>query len=325
MKNVIGNLLLLLISISVVLAIGEVASRIVSPISPGPTILDMEGNKQKISYIAANKQFRITTPDYDAKTTITKDGYRAPEVKGNPDTLFIGDSFTYGQGVKDEEVFAAIYCKKKGIACANLAVPGASTLYEIDRLEHFLKTNSWSPNTVNFFFFTGNDFSDNIDAFKKRNAGQSYEPNEIIVRSAEDEKKSLKQRVVETGLHYSNLLRVAYFKVLPLLREDQAVTEATQKKALEITQQEFTRLHKLSEQYAFNYKIFIIFTQQQIQHGIYKQLTDQLTSISPVPVIPLADIFKENTSDYFFPTDGHLSVAGNKKLADFLYSLKTMP
>ncbi|HIP81946.1 MAG TPA: hypothetical protein EYH16_05990, partial [Leucothrix mucor] len=80
MKNLIGNLLLLVISVAVMLAIGEVASRIVSPISPGPSILDMDGNKQKISYIAANKKFRIITPDFDATTTITKDGYRAPEV-----------------------------------------------------------------------------------------------------------------------------------------------------------------------------------------------------------------------------------------------------
>jgi len=321
MKNFVGNLLLLSISISVVLAIGEVASRIVSPISPGPIILDMQGNKQKISYIAAGEQFRITTPDFDAQTTITADGYRAPEVKGNPDTIFIGDSFTYAQGVKDEEAFPAIYCNKKELNCANLAVPGASTLYELDRLEHFLKTKNWSPNNVNLFFFTGNDFSDNLNAFEKRNTGKSYEPEEII-QLVDIERKSLKQRIIETGLHYSNLLRVAYYKVLPLLREDQEANDTLQNKALDITQQEFVRLNNLSEQYAFNYKIFIIFTQQEIQQGIYKQLTNKLKSISPVPVIPLGDIFKENTTDYFFPTDGHFSVEGNKKLADFLYSMK---
>lgn len=306
------------------LAIGEVASRIVSPISPGPSILDMQGNKQKIGYIEASKQFRIITPDFDATTTITPDGYRAPEVKGNPDTLFIGDSFTYGQGVKDEETFVALYCNKKGIACVNLAVPGASTLYELDRLEYYLKTKNWSPNNVNLFFFTGNDFSDNVDAFEKREKGESYEPGEVRVKAIQDE-KGLRQRIVETGLHYSNLLRVAYYKVLPMLKDDQTTTDALLNKALEITQQEFIRLHNLSEQYAFNYQIFVIFTQQEIEHGLYKPLTAKLKEISPVSIIPLGDVFKENTSDYFFPSDGHFSVLGNQTLADYLYSLKTIP
>ena len=301
----------------VVFAIGEVASRFVSPISPGPSILDMQGNKQKISYVAPGKQFRIITPDFDAVTTITADGYRAPEVKGNPDTLFVGDSFTYAQGVRDEEAFPAVYCKSKGIECANLAVPGASTLFEIDHLEHYLKTKNWSPNNVHFFFFTGNDFSDNLDADEKRSKGEPYEPGEMNLRS-DKEKKSLRRRVIEAGLHYSNLLRVAYFKVLPLIRDNPEEAQASLTKALDITRKEFLRLDKFSQKYAFNYQIFVVFTQPEIEHGLYKQLAKKIQAISPVPVISLGDLFKDNTADYYFPTDGHFSVAGNKILAEYL-------
>jgi len=322
MKNLIGNLLLLFVSFAVVFAIGEVASQSVSPISPGPTILDMQGNKQKISYIAAGKQFRIITPDFDAVTTITADGYRAPEVSGNPDTLFVGDSFTYAQGVKDDEAFPAIYCKSKGIQCANLAVPGASTLFEIDHLEHFLRTKNWSPNNVNFFFFTGNDFSDNLDADEKRNKGEPYEPGEMYLHPEKEQQKGLRQRIVETGLHYSNLLRVAYYKVLPMLRDDPKEAQASLSKALEITRKEFARLKELSKKYAFNYRIFVIFTQQEIQRGAYKELTEKLQAISSEPLVPLGELFKENTAEYFFPSDGHFSVAGNKKLAHFLLTNK---
>ena len=77
-------MLLLVVSLAIVFAIGEVASSYVSPISPGPEILDLQGNKQQISYVQANNRFRIVTPDYDAETTITRDGYRAPEVKETP-------------------------------------------------------------------------------------------------------------------------------------------------------------------------------------------------------------------------------------------------
>ena len=152
MKNIIGNILLLASSLTIVFAIGEVASRYVSPVSPGPSILDLQGNKQQISYVQAGSRFRIITPDYDAVTTITEDGYRAPAAIGNPDEIFMGDSFTYAQGVKDDEAFPAIFCKAKGLNCANLAVPGSSTLYEVDRLEEYLKTKNWRPKLVKFFF-----------------------------------------------------------------------------------------------------------------------------------------------------------------------------
>jgi hypothetical protein len=319
MKNLIGNLLLLSVSLAIVFAVGEVASRYVTPISPGPSILDMDGNKQKISYIEAGKQFRITTPDFDAVTTITKDGYRAPEAKGNPDVIFMGDSFTYAQGVTDDETFPAIYCKTKGLNCANLAVPGASTLYEVDRLEHYLKTKKWSPNMVHFFFFTGNDFSDNLGAADNRKQGLPYEPVELNSKAAavEEDKGPIKS-LIALGLKHSNLLRVAYFKILPMIRDDADESADTLTQALAITKAEFARLDKLSSEYAFDYKIYVIHPEPEITHNVYQDLDKKIQAISPKPIIALGDLFKENTKDYFFPSDGHYSVAGNKKLADFL-------
>ncbi len=316
MKNLAGNALLLFFSFAIVFAIGEVASRVFSPISPGPSILDLNGNRQKISYIEPGKTFRITTPDYDAKTSITQDGYRAPPATGNPETIFIGDSFTYGQGVTDQQTFPALYCKAKGIQCANLAVPGASTLYETDRLEHYLQTKNWSPNFVNLFFFTGNDFTDNLDASEKRRQGLVYEPEEI--NKDIQKQKGLRQRIVETGLYYSNLLRVIYYKLLPVLRDDPQQSEAALNDALKITRNEFLRLNALSEKYAFALRIFIVFPQQEIEQDIYKKLTEKIQSISPVTVIPLGALFKDKPAQYYFPTDGHFNVAGNKRLADYL-------
>ena len=318
MKNLIGNLLLLSFSLAIVFAIGEVASRYVIPISPGPSILDMDGNKQKISYIEAGKQFRIKTSDFDAVTTITKDGYRAPEAKGKPSVIFMGDSFTYAQGVTDDEAFPALYCKARGLNCANLAVPGASTLYEIDRLEHFLKTKNWTPDMVHFFFFTGNDFSDNLGAANNRELGLPYEPVELNLRPAIAKDKNIIKKAVDVGLKHSNLLRVAYYKILPMVRDNPDEAADTMSKALEVTKGEFARLDKLSHAYAFDYKIYVIHPEPEITHNVYQEIDKKLQALTPVQITPLGDLFKENTKDYFFPSDGHFSVAGNKKLADFL-------
>ncbi len=323
MKNLIGNLILLSISLSIVFVIGEVASRYVTPISPGPSILDMDGNKQKISYIEAGKQFRITTPDFDVVTTITKDGYRAaPAAQGNPDVIFLGDSFTYAQGVKDNEAFPSIYCKAKNLNCANLGVPGASTLYEIDRLEKFIKVNKWSPKMVHLFFFTGNDFNDNIDADNKRQQGLPYEPEELNLHPSSVAKKlGLIKGMINTSLKHSNLLRVAYYKVLPMIRDNPDKSKDTLNQALKITKKEFARLDKLSKDYAFNYTIYIIHPAPEITHNVYQELDKKLQATSPKAMIALGDLFKKDTKDYFFPSDGHLNITGNKKLAEFL--LKT--
>jgi len=318
MKSLIGNLLLLAISLTIVFAISEVASRYVSPISPGPSIVDMQGNKQKISYIQANNRFRIVTPDYDAVTTITRDGYRAPAAKGNPDVIFLGDSFTYSQGVDDDQAFAAIYCKEKNLNCANLAVPGSSTLYEVDRLEHFIKNKQWRPKKVHFFFFTGNDFSDNLDAHEKRSNGQSYEPVELNIDSVNNEQKSITKKIIGFGLKQSNLLRIAYYKVLPIFRNDPEKAQQELTKALQITQSELLRLDCLSKEFAFDYQLYVIFSAPEISHEKSQDLGDKLQAISNKKMIMLSDLFKDNTKDYFFPSDGHYSVAGNKKLAEFL-------
>ncbi len=320
MKNLFGNLILLSVSLAIVFTVGEVASRYVSPISPGPSILDMDGNKQKISYIEAGQQFRITTPDFDAVTTITKDGYRAPEAKGNPDVIFMGDSFTYAQGVTDDEAFPAIYCKTRGLNCANLAVPGASTLYEVDRLEHFLKIKKWRPKMVHFFFFTGNDFSDNVEAANNRKQGLPYEPVELNTRPSIAEEKGLIKSSFSTGLKYSNLLRVAYFKILPMIRDNPEESNNELDLALEITKSEFARLDKLSHDYTFDYQIYVIHPEPKITHNVYQELDKKLQALTEKPIITLGDLFKKNTKDYFFPSDGHFSIAGNKKLADFLLS-----
>jgi len=316
--KIILNLFLLGFSLLIAFAIGEVASRYIAPISPGPSIVDMSGEKQQISYVQPNNIFRIVTPDYDAETSISRDGYRSPESKGNPDVIFMGDSFTYAQGVTDKQAFPAMYCQVKNLNCANLSVPGSSSLYEVDRLESFIVEKSWRPKKVHFFFFTGNDFSDNIDADTKRSRGERYEPVELNLNPQQASEKGAVEKVIDLGLKYSNLLRIAYFQLLPMIRNSAEDNEQKLKQGLEITRKEFARLDNLSKAYGFEYQIYVIFPEPEIRHDIYKTLGPKVQAQTTQPIIMLGDVFKQNTSDYFFPSDGHFSVKGNEKLAEFL-------
>lgn len=322
LKSVVSNLSLTAASVLLVLGIAEVASRYTVPISPGPSLLSMSGEPLSQSYMKAGSEYRIITPDFDAPTTITKDGYRAPSAKASPSTLFLGDSFTFAQGVKDDQAFPHLYCQEKQLACANLAVPGASTPYMVDRLEEFLKAKGWAPNNVYLFFFTGNDFSDNLWAAQQQKLGLSYEPVELSPEKEAAAKSDLPlhKQLIDKGLKYSNLLRVLYFKALPELRKsgDPEAQQAQMKQALAVTKTALERLDALSEEYAFNYRIFVLYSEPEARLEKYKATDKALQEISPSNIISLGELFSKNSQDYFFPSDGHFTESGNRLIADYL-------
>ena len=175
-----------------------------------------------------------------------------------------------------------------------------------------------APKISEVLLFTGNDFGDNLVAAEKRSNGQDYLPDEINQKSAAE--KGLVETVIDFGLKYSNLLRVAYFKVLPILRHDEEEAVASLNKALEITKSEFQRLDSLSQQYGFNYQLYVIFPEPEIRHDKYQELGAKLQALTNKQMIMLGELFKENTKNHFFPSDGHFSVEGNKKLAEYLIS-----
>ena len=327
-KSMMANLTLLSVSVLVILGVSEVVSRYWVPVSLGPKLLSMDGSSLRQSYIKPSTEFRIVTPDFDAPTTITADGYRAPAaIDSNPTTLFLGDSFTYGQGVKDTEAFPHLYCEAKSLSCANLSVPGANTLYEVDRLESFLKNMGWRPNDVYLFFFTGNDFGDNVWAAEQRKLGKSYEPLELhpYIEQANNDSLPAHKRLMQKGFKYSNLLRVLYFKVLPSLRQagDPAAHKIEMEHALSITQEGFERLHQLSETYSFSYKIFVLYSEPEIRQKRHEALHEALQQVAPSKLVSLGKIFETDTAAQYFPSDGHFTVNGNRLLAEHL--LKIIP
>ena len=84
-------------SLTVALVVSEVAARVFFPINDGRSNVTLDG--QPISdWFAPNSVYRQLTNEYDAITTITPQGHRVPGTNGNPDVVFVGDSFTYGYG-----------------------------------------------------------------------------------------------------------------------------------------------------------------------------------------------------------------------------------
>ncbi len=322
-RSLLSNLFALAMGLIVALVIGEIITRIFMPIFPGTFKLDKEGERLEISDVEPGAVYRQFSEEFDAITTITKDGYRAPEAKGNPDIVFIGDSFTYGQGLKDEDTFVMQYCSKVNLSCMNLGVPGLGTIEEVERLEKYLKESNVRPKKVYLvmlamtgFLSAGNDLSDNLLSAKRRqdvldNKREKIQPQGGI------------RDIANSAFKYSNLARVVKFNFFPVIKKLIVVEpeEDQLEKALKLTKEQLIKLDELSKQYQFEYQTILIHPVQDISRGTYRDTFKQIQSISPAPIVSSAEWLEKNPEQYYFAMDGHFNKAGSDKMVELLLSL----
>jgi hypothetical protein len=352
MKKILQNIFLLFISLIITIIAAEFATRYYYPVPIGLRMLSLDGQPiTEGGLLAPGLRYRLVSSEFDVITTIADEGYRVPEVKGNPDIIFIGDSFTFGVGLNDEETFIFKYCNALKLSCANLGMSGSGTISQINRLEKYLITQGWRPKEVNLFIFAmtgflshGNDLTDNLlESEKNRRAGESEREkkrlNKIVINEVNNEKlkskvkkensrlsKDIIQKVVESrNLIYrnSNLVRILYYFFGHRLRTIYVPTSDPERvnKALEITRQQLLHLDSLSKDYNFHYTIFLIHPMQDISRQTHEDTLKRIEQISPVPVYSTAHLFEYDTGKYYYFDDGHINTIGSTKIAEFLISL----
>lgn len=100
--------------------------------------------------------------DYDVSYNINREGFRGTDAPA-ADSFYsiVGDSFSFGLGVNDDETFAALLNRGSN-SFRNFSVPGYSTdqqLLLIDKLNHEIS------NKVLLMVYLGNDIFDNKRAY----------------------------------------------------------------------------------------------------------------------------------------------------------------
>jgi len=108
---------------------------------------------------------RFTQPDFDVAVAHDADGFRVPArpPAGPPHVLVFGDSFTWGWGVDQGQVFTDVLAAaRQDIGVHNLAISGTATVVAYKLFE----TTGWrariaAGDTVIVSFFR-NDFDDNL-------------------------------------------------------------------------------------------------------------------------------------------------------------------
>jgi hypothetical protein len=329
------NLAVIGVALLVGLLLVEIASRYIMPISPGVQLFYEDGRRVGALSFRANNVYRQVSTEFDALTTINEYGNRELTSNGNPEIIFIGDSFTFGHGLEDKDTFASIYCKSLNLRCSNLAKPGMGTKEEIDSLDYTLSELKWRPKTVKLIFLAmtsalsaGNDIYDNYltaeNATYSSTNSQSKAPNPSVTESSLDinhlAHKSLKY-IRDTLLSNSNLGRFIYFSIGHQLRS--IFSPPASKKVLEIglkiTKQQLNRFIQLSRKFDFTPEVFLIHPVHDLTRGTYKDTAFILReTMQRIPLISTAEIFLDEPRKYYFTYDGHWNALGAKKIAEFL-------
>jgi hypothetical protein len=324
LRGACARVLLLVAGSLAALALAELGSRWLRPIrlhtliaADGGVLHAGDGGVQH-GWLAPGTAYRQVSSEYDARTTITAEGYRGPAPTGPLDVVFLGDSFTFGSGLADDETFAWRFCQASGLSCANLAEPGSGTLRQVARLREFLDGHGWRPREVMLFVFAmsasfsaGNDLEDNY-------LGESGPSN--AARSAQG--GALERLLFFRGAleRRSNLVRVAKYYFGPLLRSAlvPGLDDARRQLALERTRGALEELARLARSHAFELTIYLIHPVQDLRRGTHPQTLAALAAIAPVEVRSTAPLFADDPSRYYFPLDGHLNPAGAEAIAQLL-------
>jgi len=342
MKARISNMILLVVSLAIGLILLESASRWILPISPGARNLSLDG--KPLMTISATEhrlrtsyEFRQVSTEFDARARTDSYGNRVTgdTTDGrNPETIFLGDSFTFGHGLQDDQTFAWQYCLAVKKSCANLGRSGTGTLVQTGVLKHYLRSEGWRPREVKLFILamtstlmSGNDLLDNyyfVKVGQVKSSASDKQAGEIAARQVRAPSHINTWLVLRKWfLARSNLARIGYLHLAPIVRRNFSPTpsDETLKMALAATGVAFEQLFALAQQYDFKFSIYILHPIQDILRGTDDQTEAALQIISPASkVISTARLFRLDPEQYYFSYDGHLNPEGARRIADFLIS-----
>ncbi len=334
------NLALMATSLLAGAAFLEFASRWLFPIAPGIKFYDSNGEPVEIKEglllrLRPNLTFRQVSPDFDALGNIAPEGYRAPVAAGLPEVLYIGDSFTFGQGLRDNETFPAIVCAATQARCANLGYPGTGTSRQLDILERHIEVNGWAPREIRLFIFAmagslgaGNDLYDTVEEEARRSPVAGTPLPSAAYSAGEGGALQWLMATRTSVLAQSNVARIAYSFAGPWLRA--TFSPATGQDALDTgiaaIGRQLDRLDELSRKHDFRYAIYVVHPVQDLLRGTHGDTMEAIRAAARGKrVTDTAGALLDHPRRYYFPYDGHLNPAGAQRIAEFLLAEPIAP
>lgn len=313
----------------------ELASRVLLPISPGTRFVGPDGELLEIHAFlnpqpASAVRMVQVSADYRAEATVTAQGYRSPAGGDDPDVVFIGDSFTFGQGLTDEETFAARYCATAQRRCVNLGRPGTGTWAHVRILEVFLDHNGWRPREVKLFMLastsmvSGNDLYDTVnDMGMPELAGDALAAQQANDRALRQPRSYVAWLVAQraTILAHSNLARILYQQFGAQIRAALSPQATSDNLGIGVSAvaRELRHLDELAKQRGFALSIYVLYPMQDLLRGSHvAALAAVREAAGTLRVVDTAPVLLDDPHRYYFPYDGHLNPTGAQRVAELL-------
>ena len=180
-----------------------------APLPPhGGVYTDRNGKPARVSLdddtLARDLDILHSASEFSASIHTNALGYRLmSKESATPDFLFVGDSFTFGHGVSDSEVFAEVFCKTRAATCVNLARSGTDTFDQVRILRRGIDAHRLRPKTVVLTMLAacwldvaGNDLGDLHEHAGQRSA-LAAPMRADLMPSPGDIVKAIQRRVVD--------------------------------------------------------------------------------------------------------------------------------
>jgi hypothetical protein len=165
-----ARVLLIVISSLIGVAAVEIAVRVVAP-CPIPGYSYQAPQKQFFQHDPAlgwrgrpNAEGRFTSVDFDVAVKHDSGGFRTsgvPHAEGKRNVIVLGDSFGWGWGVGNADLFSEVMMQDDGLNVYNLSAPGYGTGQQLLVLRQFLDANpDKSFDGLVLLFCPANDYDD---------------------------------------------------------------------------------------------------------------------------------------------------------------------
>jgi len=289
--------------------------------------------------------------DYDVSYTINKDGFRGETAFNNTGGYaVVGDSFSFGLGVNDDETFTSLLNNNSDKTFYNFSVPGYSTDQQTLLLD---KMHSAVDRNVLLVVYLGNDVFDNMRAYPlQADHGKPYyklvddklvlknTPVPLAQKSAAARKETISSIVLGSDLQVTgppNWLsklelnrRLGLFQTSPVLTKENMQSRFIE--SLELMLALLSEVEKIVANNNGKLNIVLLpgrsYVEQagsvsaQYQEYFLNYIASSIQPSSTLDVIDLATDLRElhNTgvNNLYYPNEGHLTARGHQYVADFL-------
>lgn len=313
----------------------EFALRYLAPLPVhGGIFVDGNGKQVRVAkdeaLLKPNLRATHISSEFSARVAINARGYRtAVNESAQPDYLFLGDSFTFGHGVSDEEVFSSLLCKERAVSCLNLGRSGTNTFQQLKILRYALHRGI-RPKTVVLVMLTacwvdsaGNDLGDNLLHYRSQNesvAAAGVPTAQGRALSGEQPSFSANDLIQEVQRRIGHFEIVRRTMLIIASRLKSSVYACSDAKkiaaAMEATRAALNELQRVADETPFEVAVLAIHPYQELD-GSYSRTERELTAIMPHS-FAFTGTGAHFRKDQYFLYDGHFNAAGHANMARVL-------